>query len=96
MGRNVIERRAGRRWRFTDIVTEAKTGRLSGPKIWANVGSAAMTLAFLWVIIRGGNSEWLWLSYGSMMVGHDVLARKQQQDQQKLDKLAPEKERQNG
>ena len=80
------ERRSAPRWSFLDLVTEAKTGRLSEARIWSNVGKCAMTIAFGWVIYRGQSSEFLWLAYGGIVVGHEVLAKMQNQRQQTLDK----------
>lgn len=80
------DRRSMRRWCVMDLITEAKTGRLSEARVWSNIGKLAMTVAFGWVIYRGQSSEFLWLAYGGIVVGHEVMAKFQNQKQQQLDK----------
>ena len=82
------DRRAVPRWHWTDLVTEAKTGRLSEARIWSNVGKCAMTFGFIWVIVKGTSAEFLWLAYGAIVVGHEVISKMQNQQQQKMDKPA--------
>lgn len=76
------------RWKLSDLVTDDKTGRLRETKLWSNIGKAAMTFGFLWVVLHGGSSEFLWATYGGVVVMHEVAARVMNQQQQKLDKEA--------
>jgi len=82
----MMDRRSNNRWHVMDIVTEYKSGRLSETKIWANIGKAVMTWGFIYVIMRGGSSEFLWLAYGGIVVAHEVFSKAQNQKQQALDK----------
>ena len=76
-------------WHFSDLVTDKASGRLSEGKLWSNVGKAAMTWGFVYAILRGGNSEWLWTSYGGVVVFHEIASRFMNQRQQTLDKATP-------
>lgn len=78
------ERRA-RRWCFMDLVTDPRTGKLRETLLWSNVGKAAMTVGFLWVVYQGGTSEFLWLTYGGIVIFHEIGSRAMNQRQQKLD-----------
>ncbi len=68
-----------------DLVTDARTGRLRETALWSNVGKAVMTWAFVYTIWKGGSSEFLWLTYGSIVILHEVAARVVGQRQQKID-----------
>lgn len=74
-----------RLWRFMDLVVDHKTGKLRETAVWSNVGKAAMTWAFVSVVLHGGSNEWLWVAYGSIVVLHETAARVLNQRQQKLD-----------
>ena len=78
-----------RRWCLLDLVTNQQTGKLRETAVWSNIGKGAMTWAFIWVVLRGGNSEWLWLAYGGIVVSHEAIARYQNQRQQVLDANKP-------
>jgi hypothetical protein len=73
-------------WHWRDLVTDHKTGKLRETAIWANIGKAAMTFGFLWVVTHGASTEWLWLTFGGVVVLHELGARHYNQAQQKLDK----------
>jgi len=45
-----------------------------------------MTFGFLLTIWRGASSEWLWASFGGVVVLHEVAARVMNQKQQVIDK----------
>lgn len=81
--------RRRRRWCVMDLVTDHQTGKLRETAVWSNVGKAAMTWAFCWVIYKGGTSESLWLAYGSIVVIHEATARFFNQRQEKIDQAGP-------
>ena len=76
-------------WHIRDLVTDERTGRLRETKLWSNVGKCAMTVAFVVVTWRGAGTEWLWLTYGSVVVLHELGSKALNQQQQKLDKETP-------
>lgn len=77
-----------RTWCFTDLVVDHQTGKMRETALWSNVGKACMTFAFLFAVIKGSSSEWLWVAYGSIVVLHEATARFFNQRQQMLDKEA--------
>ncbi len=62
-------------WHIRDLFVDHNTGRIRESKVWSNVGKAAMTVAFCWVIYKGGSSEWLWITYGTIVCGHEIATR---------------------
>ena len=76
-------------WHIRDLVTDERTGRLRETKLWSNIGKAVMTFAFVLVTVRGAGTEWLWLTYGGVVVLHELGSRHYNQAQQKLDKEQP-------
>jgi hypothetical protein len=76
-------------WRFSDLVTDHKSGLLRETSVWSNIGKAAMTVAFLYVVYKGDSSQWLWLAYGGVVVAHESVSRILNQKQQTLDKVSP-------
>ena len=75
-----------RKWCFLDLVTDHQTGKLRETAVWSNVGKCAMTWAFVYTVLRGNGSEWLWAAYGGIVVMHETAARFFNQRQQTLDK----------
>ena len=59
-------------WHLMDLLTDDKTGRLRETKLWSNIGKAAMTFAFVVVTWRGAGTEYLWLTYGGVVVLHEL------------------------
>jgi hypothetical protein len=55
-----------------DLLTDERTGRLRETKLWSNIGKAAMTFAFVVVTWRGAGTEYLWLTYGGVVVLHEL------------------------
>ena len=55
--------------KLVDLVLDVKTGRLSHTKLWANIGYAAMTAAFLHTALTTGLTDLLLLTYGGITVG---------------------------
>ena len=84
-----VERRE-RRWCFLDLVVDHRSGKLRETAVWSNVGKAAMTVAFLWVVYRGGSSEWLWLTYGGVVVFHETAARVMNRKDREQDASKPQ------
>ena len=76
-------------WHWRDLVTDHQTGKLRETALWANVGKAAMTFGFVLTVYRGSSSEWLWATYGGVVVMHELGARFFNQKQQTLDKAEP-------
>ena len=73
-------------WHLRDLVTDERTGRLRETKLWSNIGKALMSVAFIVVTMRGAGTEWLWLTYGGVVVLHELGSKFMNQSQQKLDK----------
>jgi hypothetical protein len=69
-----VEKRQ-RRWCFTDLVTDGKTGRLVEAKLWSNVGKASALSWFSWECYAGHDSEWLWLVVMGILTAHEVFVR---------------------
>ena len=61
--------------KLRDLIVDHKTGLIRESKVWSNIGKAAMTWGFCYTILRGGNSEWLWIAYGTVVVGHEAVTR---------------------
>lgn len=75
-----------RQWCFRDLVVDHKTGRLRESAVWSVVGKAAMTWAFVHTNWIGKGSEWLWVAYGVIVVGHASVERILNMRQQNMDK----------
>ena len=75
-----------REWKFSDLVCDHKTGKLRESALWSNIGKAAMTVAFLYVVFTDKSTETLWLAFGALVIGHASVERLLGQRQQKLDK----------
>lgn len=74
-----------RKWCLMDLVVDHQTGRLRETAVWSNVGKAVMTWAFVYTVLGGHGSEWLWVAYGGIVVSAEVVARVLNQKQQKID-----------
>lgn len=79
------------KWRVIDLISDHNTGLLRETSLWSNIGKAAMTIAFLYVVYKGENSQWLWLVYGGVVVSHESVSRILNQKQQALDQKQPDK-----
>lgn len=75
-----------RRWCFMDLVVDHQNGKLRETAVWSNVGKAVMTWGFVYTLLQGKGSEWLWVAYGAIVVAHETAARVMNQKQQTLDK----------
>lgn len=78
-----------RKWCFMDLVVDHRTGKLRESAVWSNVGKASMTWAFLYTVLTGHGSEWLWLTFGGIVVAHASVERLLNQKQQVMDGSAP-------
>jgi len=67
--------RRSRTWRFQDFFCDHVTGKGRESALWSNLGKAAMTFGFVWSVVHGGSSEWLWLTYGGVVCGHEIGSR---------------------
>lgn len=72
-----------------DLVVDHKTGKLRESAVWSNVGKASMTWAFVYTVMGGHGSEWLWIAYGGIVVAHASVERVLNQKQQSIDSSAP-------
>lgn len=79
-----------RLWCFRDLFVDHQTGKLRETAVWSNIGKATMTWAFVYSVMHEHFSELLWLAYGSLVVGHETVARFMNQRQQTLNKGAPD------
>jgi len=78
-----------RKWCVTDLVVDHRTGKLRESAVWSNVGKASMTWAFVYTVLGGHGSEWLWIAYGGLVVAHASVERVLNQKQQAIDSSAP-------
>ena len=74
------------KWHISDLFVDHHSGLLRETSVWSNIGKAAMTLAFLYVVYKGQSSQWLWIAYGGVVVAHESVSRILNQKQQALDK----------
>lgn len=79
----MIEKRR-KKWAFSDLVLDHQTGKLRESALWSNVGKAAMTWGFVYMILHDHGTEFLWLAYGAVVVGSEFGARVLNQKQQAL------------
>ncbi len=75
-----------RQWCIRDLFVDHKTGKLRETAVWSNIGKAAMTWAFCLTVYRGASTEWLWVTFGGIVVAHESVSRILNQKQQTLDK----------
>lgn len=70
-----------------EAVRDPVTDRFSESKFFAIVGKTAMTFGFVWVIVvHKSSSEWLWLTYGGALLGHEWARRRQSYQAKEKDK----------
>lgn len=70
-----MEERRKRRWCVMDLITDSVTGRLLEPKVWSNIGKASLTFALLYETLHGNLTEFLIITYGTVVIGHESLSR---------------------
>lgn len=63
--------------KLTDFLTDPVNNRGSESKLFAIVGKVALTWAFVHVhrVATVPPSEWLWLAYGGLILGHEGYSR---------------------
>ena len=59
-------------WHLMDLLTDERTGRLRETKLWSNLGKLAMTVAFVRATWAGAGTEFLWMTYGGVVVLHEL------------------------
>ena len=67
-----------RAMKLSDFLRDDATGRGSHSKLWANLGSAAMTTGFIKVVWTATATEglaWLFLVYGGVVCGSQVASK---------------------
>ena len=74
-----------RRWCVMDLVVDHRSGKLRESAVWSNIGKACMTWAFVYTVLGGHGSEWLWVAYGGLVVAHASVERVLNQKQQTID-----------
>ena len=79
------------KWKWSDLVVDHQTGRLRESSVWSVIGKAAMTWGFIYVILDGKGTEFLWLTYGGVVVGAEIGARILNQKQQVLNEKEGQK-----
>jgi len=57
------------------LFVDQKQGHVSHTKFWSNVGYAAMTWAFCWVVYKGHTDidVMLWALFGAVVVGNRTI-----------------------
>lgn len=70
----MADRRA-RKWQWSDLFVDRRTGVLRESLIWSNVGKLAMTWGFVYMTATGKATDWLWLAYGGVICGHELISR---------------------
>lgn len=78
-----------KQWHLRDLFTDERSGKLRETKVWSNIGKAAMTVAFVRVTWEGAGTEWLWLTFGGVVVLHELGSKMLNQKQQQIDKDKP-------
>lgn len=77
--------------KLIDFVTDPKTNRYSESKVGAILAKLSMTFGFLYaIVVLKVTTEWLWLTYGGTMLGHEFASRR---DSYKFNKPASEGEK---
>ena len=86
-----VPNRRKRKWQWSDLVVDHETGRLRESSVWSNIGKAAMTWGFVYVVWKGNSAEFLWLTYGGVVIGAEIGARILNQKQQVINEKAESK-----
>lgn len=61
--------------KVVDLITDCATGQLSHTKLWANIGYAAMTYAFVADALAGGLTDMKLFAYGSVVAGSAAASK---------------------
>lgn len=74
-------------WRWADLFVDHRTGMLRESKLWSNIGKAAMTFGFLFIVIveHGQYNPGLWAAYGAVIMGHETATRWMNQRDRQID-----------
>jgi hypothetical protein len=83
--------RRSRPWKFTDLVCDAKTGRLRETLLWSNVGKAIAAWALVYNVLHQSDTEMLWLIVMGILTAHELLSRYLSQRLPQLPKQEPAK-----
>jgi hypothetical protein len=76
-------------WNWSDLFVDHITGRLRESKVWSNIAKAALTFGFVWAVVHGQNTDWLWMAYGGTVLGHETATRFLNQKEHFPDKESP-------
>ena len=69
-----VERR-GRRWCFTDLITDHKTGKMRETLFWSNIGKAAALGGFAYKVNAGTDTDTLWAIVMGVLTAHEIASR---------------------
>ena len=62
-------------WHFRDLVTDHHTGKLRETLLWSNIGKSIAAWALIHNVLKGTDSEWLWLVIMCVLVFHELASR---------------------
>ena len=72
--RPFVEKR-GRRWCFTDLVTDHKTGKMRETLFWSNIGKGAALWGFVTKVLEGTDTDMLWFIVMGVLTAHELVSR---------------------
>lgn len=64
-----------RKWCLTDLITDPVSGRLSETKVSVLVGKALCMWGFVYLVLKGTSSEWLFLIMLITFMAHESWSR---------------------
>ena len=62
-------------WKFSDLFTDERTGRLSHTKLWPNVANAVATVVFVRAGWQGQLTADIWWAYLACVGGYTAVMR---------------------
>jgi hypothetical protein len=74
-----------RKWCIMDLVINHQTGKLRETALWSNLFKTAVLVSYC-RFVTAANFETMTFVAGGLLIGHELVKAKQNQDQQRLDK----------
>ena len=74
-----------RKWCIMDLLTDPQTGKLRETKLWSNAIKLAVFISYL-RYVTATNFETMTAVAAGILIGHELIKTKQNQDQQRLTK----------
>ena len=71
----MTEDRRKRRWCLGDLVADHQTGKLRETLVWSNVGKAIAAWALVHNVLKGTDTESLWLIVLGVLTAHELASR---------------------